>query len=478
MQRYSRNITRLFYLKYFKEIVLAVAMVLISQTRLRFFKLPLGPGELLISMLLVYYFFSKTFTAIKSSSFLIMFFKFSKPFVHGWRVYYIRIFGLIFFLVALVASAITSSDIKVLNSHYMMHNLFSYFFMGIIFLYLMMEEIDFKMVGYFFAVFLVFLLSLEYFLLPAFYDGVRFSGLSSNPNQLALYLLFVPMFLINSNMNKGLTCFINVVLGLCALFFLYSNKSSAALLGYVFISFILCFIKILKLNSIGEKIKYVPILIITLFSICFLFITCINEIRITFWESKPVIKIFTPKLNEKLISFYSNLHTSTDVNKPQTLITSNRMITNQLSNYQTKADSVNIAPFFSFHQESLVRQFLWSKAIRIISHHSVIGIGAGGSVYLPTTRAFSEVHNTFIDIMLQTGLIGIALYLLFLYLILDQLIKSRKNTLVLLMFFLLMFFSFFHFIYRQPMFWFVLAYIYCLSAAKNNFPSEKESLIH
>lgn len=112
------------------------------------------------------------------------------------------------------------------------------------------------------------------------------------------------------------------------------------------------------------------------------------------------------------------------------------------------------------------RMELWSNALELIQSSFLIGFGPGAHVSsVVNTTHYWEVHNTFIDFTLQTGIIGLLLYLFLLYKIGKNLIKNG-NMYLMGAFIALIVFSTFHFVFRQPIFWFYLFYFYQMGREK------------
>lgn len=67
------------------------------------------------------------------------------------------------------------------------------------------------------------------------------------------------------------------------------------------------------------------------------------------------------------------------------------------------------------------RLILWKKGIKKAIENPVFGLGPGAHLYDPYLNIFMEAHNTYIDIVLRAGIVGLILYLAILY-------KSIKGT--------------------------------------------------
>ncbi len=121
----------------------------------------------------------------------------------------------------------------------------------------------------------------------------------------------------------------------------------------------------------------------------------------------------------------------------------------------------NIIEIIPSSQISLLHRVeLISNAFELIQLSPLIGFGPGA--HLSSNHnldIYWEAHNTFLDITLQTGFFGLCIYLFLLYKIANKLIIN-KDIYLITAFISLIIFSTFHFLFRQPIFWFYLFYFY------------------
>jgi len=103
---------------------------------------------------------------------------------------------------------------------------------------------------------------------------------------------------------------------------------------------------------------------------------------------------------------------------------------------------------------------LWGNGIELIKLSPFIGFGPGAHVSTIVDMShYWEVHNTFLDLLLQTGMVGLIAYLILLYKISSNLIRNG-NIFLIAAFVALIVFSSVHFVLRHPIFWFYLFYFY------------------
>lgn len=80
------------------------------------------------------------------------------------------------------------------------------------------------------------------------------------------------------------------------------------------------------------------------------------------------------------------------------------------------------------------RDILWSKLIPIILDHPIFGIGNVGynSFSISIFGELKSPHNVFIEILCYTGIVGLSLYMYFLFLILKQSIQIYRYSSIML----------------------------------------------
>lgn len=105
-----------------------------------------------------------------------------------------------------------------------------------------------------------------------------------------------------------------------------------------------------------------------------------------------------------------------------------------------------------------LRMALWKNGLLAMTESPLVGNGPGAfsGIYDPFTGG--EAHNSFIDWSASTGLLGITAYLLLVGGIMVRAWRSGHSTLLAAIV-ALMLFSAFHFVLRQPLFWFYLMFV-------------------
>jgi O-antigen ligase len=107
-----------------------------------------------------------------------------------------------------------------------------------------------------------------------------------------------------------------------------------------------------------------------------------------------------------------------------------------------------------------VRMVLWTYGVDAIAASPLVGNGPGSHSGLVRVFDGGEAHNSYIDWGASTGLLGVALFLGMLGVVLARVVRSGQMLLVGLVVSLCVF-SIFHYILRQPLYWFLLIFAAC-----------------
>ena len=389
------------------SIVLIFSFIFMSFTQLRFSTLPIGFGELsflLLGIIVIIKFLSSNKTKVMNDVF-------SNIFLLFW----------IFTFILLAVSYIWAHLFDIHDSSTnVIHDVLAYGFVFYIVLIMHIlikyEKIDFSLLMSQMIYYLVpiygLLLSFtvffgDYFgITLTFTNMVRFTGLSKNPNQLALVFVIIPFILM----------------------YYMNNKNRYLYKGYV--------VPFLMLSVIiGYLIESKALLLAWAISLAFilyyrLYFNEFKKFRIVLNIIFLIILLLPFVYFDEVFAVLFRLGTS------------------------------------SFFQ----RVELWSNALELIKSSPIIGFGPGAHVSsLVDSDIYAgiywEAHNTFLDFTLQTGLLGLSLYLYLLYKIGRRLFNTG-NKYLLGAFMALILFSTFHFVLRQPIFWFYLFYFYQVGSEK------------
>lgn len=236
------------------------------------------------------------------------------------------------------------------------------------------------------------------------YDSynIRFTGLSLNPNQLALFVL--PLFFFGE--------------------YLYKTKKS-----------IIYYLWMIPIVSIG-------------------FLTLSDSLYLAWGIFAGIYYMFFKK--------YSN-NTQKDIfiriSFILILILSLVVVVSVLYDYYESISSGS-----SQGSERINR---WSNALRAILISPLWGYGPGSFSGTTGIWQSQEAHNTVIDWTLSTGIFGVIFLLGYWFLIFVTLLKYKQNAL-LMSFFGLFLFTMFHYVLRQPVYWFYTLILLGLSRDFNS----------
>jgi len=385
--------------------ILVLSMLFITFSQLRIFNLPIGFGELCILLLGLIVYVQIRDTKIKK----LMINIYENNFIRFWLMYFILL-AFSFFWIADYSSTYSSM-------HSIIHDSCAYVFVFYICILLTLlnnyNKIDLNEAMKNFILLIVFV---HVFLLIGFLVfGIlkfeinasrlivdRFSGLANNPNQLGLVFSLVPFLLYY--------------------YYKVQNKKIGKKLFYLLIFFTLI---IGYVNA--SKSLYLSWLIPFCILAAYEFIR--RKYKFT------IIILFSTIIFLGSIVFYFDLI--------------NFLL------YYKGSGSVN-------HRIELL-----NNAILLLEQSPLIGFGPGAHISsIQNTEIYWEVHNTFIDISLQVGILGVIVYILLLLQIGINLIKVNKYYLLFALLSLIIFSSF-HFVFRQPIFWFYLFYFYQAGKSKS-----------
>jgi O-antigen ligase len=233
--------------------------------------------------------------------------------------------------------------------------------------------------------------------IPSFmYENFRLSGLSANPNQLALLVLVTFCYLLS--FGKELL-------------------SSKWLIGALYVFYIY-----IALRTVSEA------LLISLFlGVAFLGVA--NYVRFSlrnfyyFSFSSAAIICFFAVLSYFTIKYFNF--------------------------FDVLFDAVNI------NNQGSDRFILWFNGVESIKDSPLLGNGPGAHSGFYGPFEGVEAHNTFIDMLSQVGLIGTIVFFIFTFYLYHKgsLVDNASSFFIIIVLFS---FSFFHFVLRQPLFWFCL----------------------
>lgn len=383
--------------------ILIFAMLFINFSQLRLFHLPVGFGELTLLLLgmIVYL----QLQDIKKKELIISLYK--NMIVRFWLIYFLLlVFS--FFWIAEYSNIYSS-----INS--IMHDVLAYFFIFyIIVLFSILKfynKIDYNktMQNLIFVIIFTHIIFLLIFLLSGKLlvqvEGFRviidrFSGLSNNPNQLGLVFTVFPFLLYHFYIVKKNKLNKNLFYILIFLTFVIGYVISSKSL---YLAWFATLLTIVIFETIYRKVKFAVIILTS-------FILILGGVIYYF-------------------------------------------------------DLINLVLYFNGSGSATHRFELIANAFILLEQSPIIGFGPGAHINsIQNTEIYWEVHNTFLDISLQVGVLGVLLYFLLLFKIGINLIKVNKYYLFFGLLSLIIFSSF-HFVIRQPIFWFYLFYFY--QAGKN-----------
>ncbi|MDJ0795919.1 MAG: O-antigen ligase family protein [Calothrix sp. MO_167.B12] len=257
-------------------------------------------------------------------------------------------------------------------------------------------------------------------LITPWYGGIRFTGWSKNPNQLGLLLSIIPfwtLYLINISKNKWTKIWYISLLIICLI--MGKETDSDALI-------------------IGWSIGIIALIILIM--------------------EQAHLKTFLNKKNNRRFLVYKKI---------MGLCALIILVILTFVIYE-KLNFV-VAGVYNKSSQGDTRLNLWINGIAAIFHSPVFGFGPGGHSGIKEPFLSFEAHNTFIDWGGSSGIVGVISYIALLVWLGWN---AWRNELIVMVAAVisLVGFSMFHYVLRQPIFWF-----YLITIAKLSTPALKES---
>jgi O-antigen ligase len=386
---------------------LVTGIILTTATQLRFPGIPIGIGEIILFIWIIF-----VLVKLLTNKCLLI-----TPIV---KLIY-SFWGVGFISLTLGLSIADSLNLKSSAWH---HDYFAFGFSFIFSLclansYFFYLEIK-KMIDYVISFSLLALLTL--FLFPSFipfltswYGGVRFLGWSQNPNQLALFLTVIPFFT----------------------FYLFRSSSQFFSKSKFIFLIVICFI--LGTATQSDALFFGWIIGFTLIIFLELYLLI---------DKNLVLKKNIKLEMQGLIRAIMGISTAIII-----------LILAEFSYQQLYSNTANV---YDQGNQGSVRVTLWKNGITAISSSPLFGLGPGA--HSGETRPFldEEAHNTFIDWGSSSGIVGIIAYISLLGWIGWQAWK-KQSFIMFAAVICLTIFSCFHYVLRQPIFWFYLLSINSLT---------------
>lgn len=307
----------------------------------------------------------------------------------------------------------------------------------------------------------------------------RVAAWSTNPNQLALFLLPVPIWLaaISQNTHWQGWRFVKKFLFLWFFFFLgFCVRSDALLLAWCIGLPLLAVIAWCWLENINWKFFATMIAAFVLAFVSFKF----------FFDGsgQQTFETVRAEISEKMSSAgmsgiveKSEYVGNGQASKTLSLLADLGLDPTSKSNSSEQGAVIKEAPAplaFGRSDSALgvgmdpnkagVRKTLWIHAFEVWKLSPIVGQGPGAFSYLDSPDVRQEAHNLLLDMLTQVGIVGVVLFAaLYIWLIIGA-IKARDPYSITLLV-ILMVFSGAHFMLRQPMF--TLYMVICAVVIKN-----------
>ena len=114
-----------------------------------------------------------------------------------------------------------------------------------------------------------------------------------------------------------------------------------------------------------------------------------------------------------------------------------------------------------------VRFALWAHAIQVWMEAPIFGLGPGAWSGIMAPFEGVEAHNSFLDLGMSAGIVGLIAYLGMLYWLSLHFLTNRCHALLAVLGVMILY-SLFHYVLRHPFFWVILATSFCLCTGNND----------
>jgi hypothetical protein len=318
----------------------------------------------------------------------------------------------------------------------------------------------------------------------AFYPS-RVAAWSTNPNQLALFLLPVPIWLaaISQDTLWHGWRFFKKFIFLWFVFFLgFCVRSDALLLAWSIGIPMLTVIGWLWLKKINWKFfgSIIAAFVLAFVSFKFLF----DGPRLQIFEAVRNGVSERIVVNERPVEVNRDsqvVHSSLSPGAANLFDPSNELKSSHIEQTDPQRLVTPVTPTFGRSDSAIgvgmdpnkasVRKTLWIHALEVWKLSPIVGHGPGAFSYLDSPNKRQEAHNLLLDMLTQVGIVGVLLFsAAYLWLIVGA-IKARDPYSITLLV-ILMVFSGAHFMLRQPIF--TLYIVICAVFIKNRIFDQAE----
>lgn len=382
-------------------ICFSIGLALTTAPQLRFGSLPIGFGEVILSMWILF----TAISLIKNDRMIV--YPLAKKFSIFW-------FGMFFFL--LLGSLIGLYLGSWSTNFY--HDTLSFLFIAVLFIVFLLKP-DFNK-----QIHTIISLTLSFIIVPLllllifgqfspyvgsiqlWFDEVRFLGWAANPNQIAFTVCALPFLSIYMSLkhNHSILKIWHILLAAASIWIGFSTKSDTLQAAW----------------TVGGALLLI-LLWYRSFSIA----------KTGYWMG-VFAKIILPVMILSVIFIFG---------KP---------IQSEIKD--------NITSIFGEDDQGEIRLTLWTRGVEATAASPLFGHGPGPHSGIEAPFEEKESHNTFIDVSTMNGIFGLLIYLGFIIWIAWKAWIQKQNFILIGLMTILMF-STFHLILRYPLYWFYLVTI-------------------
>jgi hypothetical protein len=290
------------------------------------------------------------------------------------------------------------------------------------------------------------------------YEGVRLQGLSINPNQIAFIAITGLSFLATDEILGHRPDRVSLISSLaCGIGGAFSESSAftfALFVGAAIIFIHAIYLRFFYSAPIDQKARSVAEIVPKSIAIAVV-VSCFhlgyphiaNSLKFPTW---------TPAAQSGASAQSGNSCANKDRGGKAVIATAESELCNILH---------------SDNDQGGIRFRMWADALDLAKHSPIVGYGPGLHIRVPVvgSTALQEAHNTVLDILVISGLIGLSGLFGVMCWSLYSSISNKRLYLFLILGSPMLVFMSFHYVGRQPLFWILLFCAWQVTARPKNF---------
>lgn len=289
------------------------------------------------------------------------------------------------------------------------------------------------------------------------YEGPRLQGLSINPNQIAFIAIAGLSFLATDEMLRRRFDMMTLILSFgCAIGGAFSESSAftfALLAGSAIIFVHAIYVRFRYRAATGRKPPSFSEIVPKSFAIA-LVVSCLHLGYPLIATHLKFPAVMTPAAQLQPTQSQSSC---ADSGRSEKAVIAS-----------AQSELCNI--LHSDNDQGGIRLRMWADALDLAKHSPIVGYGPGLHIRVPVigSNALQEAHNTILDILVVSGLIGLSGLFALMGWSLYSSVSNKRLYLFLILGSPMLVFMSFHYVGRQPLFWIMLFCVWHIAAHPAN----------